>query len=232
MERAVLSCFQFPLTTSAELTNQKIKMDNSEEYKFDCLMEAVNIGMGHSAEALSRMIERKVLISPTTVELVPSEVFFNKISQDHSGSYIGVFLDTAGDISGVLLFIFKLSDALQFCDLLSQRSCESSDVMDEGERSAVREMGSIMAGSFLSVLADMLNLSVYHKSPILELDSVSAIFNAVCESAFGNREQRNCFATEFQDPESLTRGYFAFVPTSACVDKIVEGLDEFRKKRT
>lgn len=206
-------------------------MERSREMKLDYLKEAINIGMGHSAGALSEMIDRKVLIGVTRSEVVPSEQFLRNFANASSGEYVGVYLHTEGDLSGGMVLMFEHSHALRLCDLLLKKEDGTTKTIDEKGRSAIKEIANILTGSFLSVLADMIGLSVYHRTPVITLDSAEAIVNQVCDSAFGNRLQRDCIASEFVETGSQITGSFAFIPAEVTIEKIVSGLDEFSKKR-
>jgi len=145
------------------------------ETQIDALKEAHNIGAGHAAIALSQMLNRKIMITVTRFEIIPSDIFLNTMIASTEKMCVGVYLRTLGDIQGALIFMFEKKSALQLSGLLLPRENHDTQFISEKAQSALKELASILTGTFFSVLSDMLGLKVFHKSPHFVFDAPDII---------------------------------------------------------
>ncbi len=194
--------------------------------QIDALKEATNIGAGHAAIALSQMVNQKIMIAVTSADIIPSDVFLEKMFGDRETIVTAVYLKTLGDVQGAIIFMFEKESALKLCDLLQFKDGAETTFIDEKCQSVLKELGNILTGSFFSVLADMLGLKVFNLAPCYAYDSAETIMFGVCEQAFGNRDKRLCLATEFIESRNKITGTFAFVPTDEAMEKILSTLGE------
>jgi len=200
-------------------------MDNKlNEIQLDALKEVVNIGAGHAAIAFSQLLSRKIMIAVIRTDIVPSEVFLENIIEGADSQFVSVYLETLGDIQGVVIFMFSKKSALKLSDMLLFRDKENSKFVDEKAQSAMKETGGILTGAFFSVLADSFNLNIFHKSPCYAYDNAETIMYAVCDRIFGDHKQRLCLATSFIESTSQITGSFVFVPTEKAMVTILRKL--------
>lgn len=196
------------------------------DIQLDALREASNIGAGHAAIALSQMLGRKIMIAVPRSDVVPSEIFLKNMAKGADEVVAGVYLETLGDLRGALIYIFNKGSALRLSDMLLFRKEGETKFIDEKAQSAIKEACNILAGSFFAVLSDMLKLNAFHKNPYFAFDKAEVIMFGVCESVFGNRDQRICLATEFIESTSRITGAFAFVPTDETMNLILKKLKQ------
>lgn len=200
-------------------------MDNNiNDIQIDALKEAINIGAGHAAIALSQMINKKIMIAVSRAEVMPGELFLKNVVGDKEAMVAGVYLQSLGDIQGAVIFMFKKDSALKLSDMLLSREEGKTTFIDEKAQSAIKEAGSILTGAFFSVLADMVSLKVFHKSPYYAFDKAEVIMYSVCAEIFGDHKERLCLATEFIESSSRISGAFAFVPTEEAMGVILKKL--------
>ncbi len=196
------------------------------ELQLDALREVTNIGAGHAAIALSQLLERKIMIAVTRSEIVPSKIFLKKVVGSEDDIAVGVYLKTLGDIQGAMVFMFKKESALKLSAMLLRRKEGEAKFVDEKAQSALKEVGSILTGAFLTVLGDMLEFKVFHKTPYYAFDKSGIIMYGVCEEMFGSCIERLCIATEFIESGSQITGSFAFIPDNKAMDKILARLGQ------
>jgi chemotaxis protein CheC len=195
------------------------------DMQISALKEATNIGAGHAAIALSQMLSKKIMIAVASADIVPSDVFLHKMVGDNKLPLNGVYLKTFGDAQGAIVFMFKDESALKLCDLLLFRESGYTKSVDEQGQAVLMELGSILTGSFFSVLADMLRLKVFNKAPAYVYDSADVLMHGIFKDVFGDIEQRLCFATEFIESNQQISGVFAFIPAQDAMVKILETLN-------
>ncbi len=206
-------------------------MKKLTKLQLDCLQEAGNIGIGHAAIALSQMLGKKIMIAVTRSDMVPSDVFLKNLPCGKDDDVAGIYLHTLGDVKGAAVFFFDKDSTLKLCEMMLRKPAGTLKFVDEKGQSALRELGSILTGAFLSVLADMLSLNVFHKTPMFAMDSAKAITLGVCRDVFGDEKKRQCLASEFIESASKITGSFAFIPTDDSMQKIIKGLDRLGKSR-
>ena len=96
-------------------------------------------------------------------------------------------------------------------------------VFSEMELSAMKEIGNIIAGSYLSALSTMTNLVITPSVPYIAVDMAAAILSvpAIQFGQFGDNAL--LIETEFGD-EVMMEGYFILLPDEDSYDKILQSL--------
>jgi chemotaxis protein CheY-P-specific phosphatase CheC len=125
--------------------------------QLDALKEIASIGAGNTATALSQFINRRIAMSSPEV-LVASGQGIPVFTAGQSSRMMIVNLAIVGEVPGYMMFVCEYDDALRFIDiLLGGNGGFSSQTVPEMGLSALKEVGSVMCGCFLSVLSDILN---------------------------------------------------------------------------
>ena len=93
----------------------------------------------------------------------------------------------------------------------------------EMELSAMKEIGNIIAGSYLSALSTMTNLVITPSIPYIAVDMAAAILSvpAIQFGQFGDNAL--LIETEFGD-DVMMEGYFILLPDEDSYDKILQSL--------
>ncbi|WP_195573204.1 chemotaxis protein CheC [Paenibacillus sp. 1001270B_150601_E10] len=146
------------------------------EFKLDVLREIGNIGAGHAATALSRLLDRPVDMDVPKVRLLP----FEQIADEVGGAeqvVIAIYFRVEGDAPGHLFFMFELEPARRLLSDLLNVKIEDEDCFSDMDISALSEIGNILAGSYLSSLADFTHLTMTPTVPQLAIDMAGAVLN-------------------------------------------------------
>jgi chemotaxis protein CheC len=148
------------------------------ELHLDALGEICNIGMGHAATALNQMIGK-------TINLSIPKIFVSSISETPEmvgGSeqvVAGIHLKVWGDIQGNILLIFPRDSARAICTLLTGGEPDNELILSEMHASALREVGNILASSYLSAMERLLGKSLFPSVPNVAFDMAGAIIEYV-----------------------------------------------------
>ncbi|HEO8418991.1 chemotaxis protein CheC [Niallia sp. FSL W8-0635] len=147
-----------------------------DSIKLDVLREIGNIGAGHAATSLSKLLNKKIDMKVPDVQIVT----FDEMMEMAGGAdniVAGVFLRIEGDIPGSMFFILPLEQATKFVQEMIGDSTVNlaAPPYDELSISALQELGNILSGSYLSSLSDFTQLSLYPSVPALAIDMVGAI---------------------------------------------------------
>jgi chemotaxis protein CheC len=146
------------------------------EFQLDVLKEVGNIGAGHAATALSKMLDRPVDMKIPQVNILPFEEITNSLGGSES-VVIAIFLRVIGEAPGNMFFILTQESAKKLLANMAGIEIEQEGAYSEMEISALQEIGNILVGSYLSSLADFTRLSMQPTVPSLAIDMAGAILS-------------------------------------------------------
>lgn len=150
--------------------------DELSPVAIDCLQEIGNIGSGHAASALSAMLSQPIRMHVPKIRVLDYQSVIDEIGGPEK-VITGIMVKFSGDIKGMIMFL--LEDA--FAQLVVKTFMGKDNVnvvkLDDTDFSAVKEMGNIMAGSYLSALAGMAGFDVRMEPPSMAVDMMGAMMN-------------------------------------------------------
>ncbi len=203
----------------------EFSFDNMNSMYLDVLKEIGNIGAGNATTAIATMLGIAIDMKVPNVELRPVEKLGNVIC-DEDETIVGIFLEVELDITGSMMFLLKVPAAHYLVDKLMG----GFDVGDRGgaefaemELSAIKEIGNIIAASYLSALASLTGLTISPSIPYISVDMAASILSvpAIMFGQFGDNALM--IETEFGD-DVLIDGYFILLPDEGSYDKILTSL--------
>ena len=203
----------------------KFSFDNVNSMYFDVLKELGNIGAGNATTAIATMLNLTIDMKVPKVELKAVEDLGSAICPEEE-TIVGIFLEVQNDISGSMMFLLKLDSAHYLVNRLMGGMGGSEDTaaeFSEMELSAMKEIGNIIAGSYLSALSTMTNLVITPSVPYISVDMAAAILSvpAIQFGQFGDNAL--LIETEFGD-DVMMEGYFILLPDEDSYDKILQSL--------
>ena len=200
----------------------KVDLNNMDGMYFDVLREIGNIGAGNATTALAQMLNTKVDMHVPKVDLLE----FAEVGEVMGGEeqiMAGIYLVVEGDIHGSIMFLLEKSSAKALVSRLMGTTGDPDGDFDEMEMSALKEIGNIITGSYLSSLSTLTNLNIFPSPPDISIDMCGAILS-VPAIEFGTLgDKMLLIATEFTDDVKLT-GYFILCPDLESYDKILTSL--------
>ncbi|MCA1030094.1 chemotaxis protein CheC [Bacillus timonensis] len=151
-------------------------LDKINNTQIDVLKEIGNIGAGHSATALSKLLNKKIDMKVPDVKIVTFDEVMD-LAGGPENIVASVFLRIEGDAPGSMFFVLSLAQASRFIQQLTGDNSFSFDNPPYAEIaiSALQELGNILSGSYLSSLSDFTHLRLYPSVPALSIDMVGAI---------------------------------------------------------
>ena len=203
----------------------KFSFDNVNSMYIDVLKEIGNIGAGNATTAIASMLNLTIDMKVPKVELRAVEDLGGAICPEEE-TIVGIFLEVQHDISGSMMFLMRLNSAHYLVDRL-MGGMGGSDIesgeFSEMELSAMKEIGNIIAGSYLSALSTMTNLVITPSVPYIAVDMAAAILSvpAIQFGQFGDNAL--LIETEFGD-DVMMEGYFILLPDEDSYDKILQSL--------
>lgn len=193
------------------------------DLQMDVLKEVGNIGAGHAATALSKLLDKPVDMMVPKVKMVP----FEEIAESVGGVeqvVIAIFLRIEGETPGNMFFILTQESAKRLLRNIVGIEVESEDSYTEMELSALNEIGNILAGSYLSSLADFTNLNMQPTVPSLAIDMAGAILTYGLLQYGQMGDHALLIDTAFLEGKDEVEGHFFLIPDPESFDKIFSAL--------
>ena len=201
---------------------RSFSLDNVNDLYMDVLKEIGNIGAGNATTAIAGMMQTRIDMSVPRVALMEASKLGGAICPEDE-TIVGIFLEVTNDISGSIMFLMKMESAHYLVNKLMGRPLDSRDDFDEMDLSAMKEIGNIIAASYLTALSNMTGLSIAPSVPYISVDMAAAILS-VPAIMFGQYGDNALFIeTEFGD-EVMIGGYFILMPEQDSYGKILSAL--------
>lgn len=194
-----------------------------EDFQMDVLKEVGNIGAGHAATALSTLLDKPIDMLVPKVRMLP----FEEICESVGGAetvVLAIFLRVDGDAPGNMFFILDLDAAKNMLRDLIGLEIQDQEEYSELELSALNEIGNILAGSYLSSLADFTNLNMQPTVPALAIDMAGAILSYGLLQFGQMGDQALLIDTKFLEGENEVQGHFFLIPDPESFGKIFSAL--------
>lgn len=136
---------------------------------------------------------------------------------------VGIFLEVCDDIEGSMMFLLDIPSARYLVNKLMMTDAPADKPFDEMELSALKEIGNIIAGSYLSALSSLTNLVIAPSVPYIAVDMAGAILSvpAIQFGQFGDNAL--LIQTEICADISIN-GYFILMPEQDSYEKILKSL--------
>jgi chemotaxis protein CheC len=149
-----------------------------QSYHLDILKEVGNIGAGHAATALSKLLNKTIDMKVPAVRVVS----FNEITELVGGSdnvVAAIFLRVEGEAPGNMFFLLPVNEATNLIQYLTgdQTFNLNHPPFSDLGLSALQEVGNILASSYLSALSDFTTLNLQPSVPALSIDMAIAILS-------------------------------------------------------
>jgi len=200
-----------------------LSFDELSSQYFDVLKEIGNIGAGNATTALAQMMGGKIDMSVPQVKLLD----FKDVGDMMGGAeqiMAGIYLKVEGDIDGSIMFLLEQSSARHLVSkMMMQEETDTDEPLDEIQMSALKEVGNIIAGSYLNSLAQMTNLKMIPSVPYLAIDMAGAILSVPAIEFGVMGDSMLLIETQFFDEIKLS-GYFILLPDLDGYAKILKAL--------
>ena len=199
-----------------------LTLNEVNEKYFDVLKEIGNIGAGNATTAIANMLGLRIDMSVPEVAFLPVEELGSAIGAEDE-IIVGIMLGVEEDIDGSMMFLMDMQSAHHIINKLMMRDDNYSEPFDEMDLSAIKEVGNIIAGSYLSALSGLTNLTIVPSVPFVAVDMAAAILSvpAVQFGIFGDNALM--INTDFSDDLGI-KGHFILMPEEDSYAKILTAL--------
>lgn len=124
----------------------------------------------------------------------------------------------------MMMFLLESASAEKIVNQLMGSSGAKLQEFSEMDLSALKEIGNIIAGSYLSSISTFTNMTITSSIPYLSIDMAGAILS-VPAIEFGKMSDKALLIeSEFGDEGTLINGYFILIPTLEAFQTIFSSL--------
>jgi len=200
-----------------------------EEIKFndlqkDALREIGSICAGNAATALSQLFSKKVDITVPEIFFVPIE----KVPKTVGGEdklVVGLVIRILGDLPSVILLIFSQPDAKNLATLMIEKKHPNAGVITELERSALKEIGVILANAYLGALSIFVRWGLVPRVPELIEDMAGAMVDYILIELSNVSRFALLIKSEFKEATTRVVGHFFLIPNPEGLRLLLEAIE-------
>lgn len=199
-----------------------LSIEGLNSLHIDVLQEIGNIGAGNAATALASMIDKKVDMDVPSVKILD----LTEVGAALGGEEIvvsGVYFEVIGDIQGNIMFLLDIESAKTLTNILMGRDDEV-ETLDEMDESALREIGNILSGAYVSSLSSLTGLNIKTSVPSLCTDMAGAILSvpAIQFGCIGDKVL--LVETVLKDGDDTVTGNFLLIPDTNSFTTLLDSL--------
>ena len=144
----------------------------------DALQEVANIGAAHAATALSKMVGREIQMGIPKVEVIPLERTVDYVIDQEVVT--AVFLKIEDGIPLNILLLSSQESSIALSNMLMGKEIdEKKEILDDMNKSAMKEVGNVIMCAFFDSLTELLGVSLIPGPPHLACDMPAAVLDYV-----------------------------------------------------
>jgi chemotaxis protein CheC len=187
-----------------------------DDLQQSALREVANIGSGHAATALSQLLGRPVEIGYSEALLTVLAEAIDRIGAPMSRSAL---VDTPIQADGGnVLLVFPDDTGEQLCQLLG------TSLADELGRTALQEVGNILATSYLNAIVEMTGMTLEPEPPTVEIDLLGHLLSQSGASGGNPTDPTVLMRSQLTVESSTAKFSFLFVPRIGSVETLLDRL--------
>lgn len=209
---------------------------NLSETQRDALQEVGNIGAGNAANALAKMINKRVDINIPSVEMVEVDEFAKDVSDDQEYLFIA-WSNVTGKTRATVLTIFKVPDIIDLTAIIigdekkkgidMRKSYRSKDDLPDLYSDAMKELGHILGSNYTSAIADLLDIRLMTEVPDMNIDKGSKVFKILQDEIGLLKKLSLVITTNVIITDVEVTGTFLFIPNLDNLQNLLKALEQY-----
>jgi chemotaxis protein CheC len=175
----------------------------------DALKEVGNIGAGHAATALSQLLNTTVKLSEPSIDVIKFRDLATRIGYENR-IVAALHMYVRGEAPGQMVVLFDRENALEFVNVFIKRIIGDIQIFDSIVDSTLKELGNIIAGSYLTALVSLTGINLLPSVPTLSYGTIQAAFRTLMSIL----PDQDVFLIEssFLDKGAVVSGQFILIP--------------------
>jgi chemotaxis protein CheC len=188
------------------------------ELQRDALKEVGNIGAGHAATALSQLLNTTVKLSEPTIDVLKFRDLSSRIG--HADRVVAALhMYVRGEAPGQMVVLFDREQAFEFVNVFIKRIIGDIQIFDSIVDSTLKELGNIIAGSYLTALVSLTGINLLPSVPTLSYGTIQAAFRTLMSIL----PDQDVFLIEsrFLDTDRAVSGQFILIPETGSLEPLL-----------
>ena len=162
-----------------------------------------------ASRALTKLSGENVVVEVSKLEITKIQRKFPDIGPE--SIVAGIYLPITGDVKGASLLIFPEKIAYALADLLVKRVPGTTHKLTELDKSALKEVGNIICGSFLTVFSNTLKIKIVENVPSLSFDMFGAVVDVIIAEFAQKAEDALVIEVKFVFEHANIKGYVVLI---------------------
>ncbi len=192
--------------------------------QLDALREAGNIGAGHAATALSKLLRQRIHMEVPRASIMP----LTQVSTLLGGSDTlvwAIYVRIEGRVNGHMLFLLPYDHATLLVDLIMGYPLGKTLEIDDMGASILGEVGNVLTASYLMALGGLTKVDMQVSVPHLASDLLGAVLDSVLAELAVASDQVLALETVFSaENGGPLKGYLIMLPTPDSLEVLLQGM--------
>ncbi len=202
------------------------------EEQIDFLREMMNIGAGNAATALQQLLQCPIDLIIPRVHVLPAAQVSSIL--DNPASLVAcVRMGMVGDIDGAMFFIVPEEYTKKLISIAEKAQLGISKLPgqkhEEGDFSAVVEIGNILSGVYLTAIHDFCGLNIYHTIPVLAIDMIQPLLDEALVKTSFQIQTAIAVENELVVEEHHIRTLLLIIPSPESIKPMIDALGQAKK---
>ncbi len=197
------------------MTGQSMNLNDLQK---DALKEVGNIGAGHAATALSQLLNTKINLSEPRIEVIKFRDLATRVGYENR-MVAALHMYVRGEAPGQMVVLFDREQALDFVSTFLKRVVGEIQIFDSIADSTLKELGNIVAGSYLTAIIQLTGMNLLPSVPTLSYGTIQAAFRTLMSIL----PDQDVFLIEssFLDKEKEVAGQFILIPETGSLGPLL-----------
>ncbi|KRL99138.1 chemotaxis protein CheC [Liquorilactobacillus satsumensis] len=187
--------------------------------QLDALKEVINIGGGHAATSISKLVARKIEMDVPAVKILSYHELYQDILADNVEVH-AVISGIVGEYGGIVLFVVADDAVAKLAELMLGSSSSDKAV----KMSAVSELTNIISNSFLGAIGKLLEVQLQSSLPVIQDDYFGAVISSAYVALDQYDDQIMVIRNEFTYAKERLDASLFLIPETGVIDRIVKSL--------
>lgn len=200
-----------------------------DQDQMNALRKTNSIGADNAACSLSIMLNKRVDITALDI-VIETLGEIPRALGDENEPVNTVYFSLNGKISGTMLLVISVRESLKLAAILTRRELSCTRDLDENGVSALKELGNIITGAYVTAFADDLHLKIMYSIPEFASGTLGTILDGIPAVVPLKSEPVVIVENKFTAGEDVYGTHLIFIPDIKSLAKILRGLGMLKKQ--
>ena len=199
------------------------KYDQMNDFEMSVLSEIGNVGAGNAATALSHILSDRINMSVPDLRILDVSKMTTLLGGPEN-EFVGILVNMDKDVRGMMLFLLERRFVCKLSEVLLNEKINDFSELSEMGKSALMEIGNILAGSYVNAIATMTNLNIELSTPQIAIDMVGAILSYPAAQFGAMGDKLLLIEEDFISSNETIRSHLLIMPEIESLQTMLESL--------